>query len=119
MAEGFYNAMTGTEDAISAGVDLANSVKGADPSVPDLVVEVMREVGIDVSNKRRKVLTQEMLESADKVIVITDYAMPEYVEKSPKLMRWADVPDAVRTPIEFHRTVRDIVKDKVEALMRS
>lgn len=119
MAEGFYNSMTGTEDATSAGVDLANSVKGDDPSVPELVVEVMKEVGIDVSKKIRKVITKEMVERADKVIVITDYPMPAYVENSSKLERWADVPDAVRTPIEFHRTVRDMVKNKIEALVRS
>src|SRR3989344_369922 len=95
MAEAFYNDMTGTNDATSAGVDLANSVKGDDPSVPDLVIEVMKEVGIDVSQKRRDLLTKEMVDAVDKVIVITDYPMPEYLEKSEKLLRWADVPDAV------------------------
>lgn len=118
MAEGFYNSMTGTHDASSAGVDLANSVKGDDLSVPDLVIEVMKEVGVDLSTKRRDVLTNEMVDSADKVVVITNYPMPEYVEKSPKLVLWSDVPDAVRTSIEFHRTVRDMVKTKVEALVR-
>lgn len=117
MAEGFYNALTGTENATSAGIDLLNSVKGVDPSVPELVVEVMKEVGVDVSAKRRKALTQEMVKSVDMVVVITEYPMPEYVEGSVKLVRWNDVPDAVRTPIEFHRMVRDMVKEKVKALV--
>ncbi len=114
MAEAFYNHLTGTNDAMSAGVDLENSVKGNDPTVPDLVVEVMKEVGIDVSTKRRDVLTKEMVEKADKVVVITDQPMPEYMEESGKVERWLHIPDAVRTPIEFHREVRDMVRREVE-----
>ena len=110
MAEVFYNSITGTKDATSAGVDLANSVKGNDPSIPDLVIEVMKEIGLDVSSQKRKEITKEMVDTADRVIVITDYALPEYVTKSEKVMYWKDIPDAVRTPIAFHRKVRDMVK---------
>src|SRR5882724_5704942 len=87
MAEAFYNNMTGTNDATSAGVDLKNSVKGDDPSLPELVIKVMEEVGINVSQNRRDYITKEMVEVADKVIVITDHPMPDYIEKSPKLIR--------------------------------
>ncbi len=117
MAEAFYNSITGTHDAVSAGVDLANSVKGDDLSVPPLVVAVMQEVGLDVSSNRRKWLTKEMVEAADKVIVMTDYPLLDYLVESPKLIRWDEVPDAVRTPIEFHREVRNLVKKKVEQLI--
>lgn len=117
MAEAFYNHLTGTNDATSAGVDLENSVKGNDPTVPDLVVLVMKEVGIDVSTKRRDVLTKEMVDRADKIVVITDQPMPEYVEQSSKVERWLHIPDAVRTPIEFHRTVRDLVREAVQKLI--
>lgn len=114
MAEAFYNHLTGTNDATSAGVDLENSVKGNDPTVPDLVIEVMKEIGIDVSTKRRDVLTKEMVDAADRVVVITDQPMPEYVERSSKVERWLYIPDAVRTPIEFHREVRDRVREEVQ-----
>lgn len=117
MAEAFYNELNGTDDAISAGVDLENSVKGNDPTVPELVVEVMKEKGIDVQKKRRDVLTEEMVQGVDKVVVITDHAMPSYVEESSKTEKWLDIPDAVRTPIEFHRTVRDKVEERVRELL--
>ena len=117
MAEAYYNAFTGTTDAMSAGLDLGNSVKGDDPSVPEMVVEVMREEGLGVSHNRRDLLSEAMVESADKVVVITDYELPEYLSYSPKLVRWEGIPDAVRTPIEFHRQVRDMVKEKVQKLV--
>lgn len=119
MAEGFYNALTHSQDATSAGVDLMNSVKRGDPTVPDLVIEVMKEVGIDITHHRRDMLTKEMVDAADSVVVITDHAMPDYVQASGKVVDWSDIPDAVRTPIEFHRVVRDMVKERVEKLVQA
>jgi len=119
MAEAYFNALTKTNDAVSAGLDLANSVKGDDPTVPELVIEVMKEEGLDIAGNRRDVLTKEMVDSADRVVVITDYPLPEYLSSSPKLIRWDDIPDAVRTPIEFHRMVRDKVRARVEEFVRT
>lgn len=117
MAEAYYNALTGTHDASSAGVDLANSVKGENLSVPELVIEVMREDGYDLTAARRKALTPDMVAAVDRVVVITDHPMPDYVEQSGKVIRWADIPDAVRTPVEFHRKVRDMVRERVKTLL--
>jgi arsenate reductase (thioredoxin) len=117
MAEAFYNELTHTQDAVSAGVDLFNSVKGEDLTVPDLVVEVMKEAGLDVTDKKRKLLTQEMVAGVDKVIVMTDHALPEYLLQSGKVEYWNEIPDAVRTPIENHRIVRDMVEKRVKDLI--
>ncbi len=117
MAEAFYNSFTKTQDATSAGVDLLNSVKGEDLSVPDLVVEVMKEAGYDLEGKERKLLTEEMVINADKVVVMTDYALPDYVRGSSKVEYWNEIPDAVRTPLENHRMVRDMVEKRVKDLI--
>ncbi|MBY0111012.1 hypothetical protein K2Y00_03380 [Patescibacteria group bacterium] len=117
IAEAYYNALTGTKDAASAGLDLGNSVMGEDPTVPEMVVTVMKEEGLDVSHNRRDALTEAMVAAVDRVIVITDYPLPEYLASSPKLEIWEGIPDAVRTPIEFHRQVRDMVKRKVEDMV--
>lgn len=120
MAEAFYNQMTGTKDATSAGVDLKNSVKGEDPGLPDLVLVAMQEVGHDLSGKVRKEVTKEMAEGAGRIVVIgNDYPLPSYVSSSSRLISWPEIPDAVRTPIEFHRNVRDMVRARVEELIRS
>lgn len=118
MAEAFYNRLTGTTDATSAGVDLQNSTKGDDPSVPELVIEAMGELGYDIKENRRKTLTKEMVDDVDQVIaMITDFPLPDYLLSSSKLAQWNDIPDAVRTPLEFHRVVRDLVLEHVTKLV--
>ncbi len=118
MAEAFYNALTGVADATSAGIDLANSVQGSELSLPPLVIEVMKEIGHDVSQQRRKHLTPQMVAGANIVIsMVTDFPLPPYLRSSSKLVRWDDIPDAVRTNIEFHRKVRDLIRDKVVQLV--
>ena len=62
MAEAFFNHLAGGKArAISAGTDPASSVN------PD-VVEVMREMGIESSDNKPKHLTDEMLDTADRVV---------------------------------------------------
>ncbi|MDD5094941.1 MAG: arsenate reductase ArsC [Dehalococcoidia bacterium] len=64
MAEAFFNqAVQGQAKALSAGTDPA-------PGVGPTVVEVMREIGIDLSESIPKTLTPEMLDGADKVITM-------------------------------------------------
>ena len=64
MAEAFFNQMTkGKALAISAGTQPADEVN-------PLVIEAMREVGIDISGNRPKMLTIDMVEKADKMITM-------------------------------------------------
>ena len=64
MAEAFFNILAeGKAEASSSGTNPAVSV---DPQV----VQVMREVGIDISDKKPKKMTLEMAESSDRVVTI-------------------------------------------------
>jgi len=64
MAEAFYNHYAaGKAEAISAGTLPASHVDRT-------VVKAMREIGIDISSKRPKALTSEMLDGADKIITM-------------------------------------------------
>lgn len=64
MAEAFFNRYAkGKAVAISAGTEPAEAV---DPQV----VEVMREVGIDLSTKKPKKLVVEMLDDVDRVVTM-------------------------------------------------
>ena len=64
MAEAFFNVMAkGKAKAISAGTKPSDSVN-------PVVIESMKEVGIDISNNKPKVLTMEMIQSADKMITM-------------------------------------------------
>ncbi len=64
MAEAFLNKLAaGRVKAISAGTQPAEEINPT-------VVEVMREVGIEISHQKPKRLTTEMIEQADKVITM-------------------------------------------------
>lgn len=96
--------------AMSAGVRPAAEVN---PSA----VQVLREIGIDAKHQKPKILTQEMLEKADKVITMgclaKDVCPAIFL---PKTEDWG-VEDPTGKPIEKFREVRDIIKGKVEDLL--
>jgi len=120
MGEAFYNSLSGTNDAKSAGVEPEHSIMKDDPRLPPLPLQAMNEVGIDLTEARRKKITEAMVDEADAVIVVlrdTEFPLPAYLEHSPKLVRWDDIPDPKGTDIETHRVVRDAVKKKVMDLL--
>lgn len=112
MAEAFFNQLAGgNARALSAG-----TVGGA--SAHPEVIEVMREVGVDVSGHRARVLDNQMVENAERVITmgcaVDDDACPA--------IRYTDVedwglPDPKGRPLEEVRAIRDQVRARVEALV--
>ena len=62
MAEAFLNKLArGKAQAISAGTQPAGEVN-------PVVIEAMREVGVDISGNKPKALTMDMVEKADRMI---------------------------------------------------
>lgn len=110
MAEAFANA-TGGARAISAG-----TVPGAAPH-PE-VVAVMAEVGIDVSGHRGRLLDDELVRSADRVITmgcaVDAEACPAIFLKDVE--DWG-LPDPKGLPLEQVREIRDQIRLRVEALL--
>ncbi len=118
-AEAFFEKLSSRHQVKSAGTNADERTKhfGTD-HVPDIVADVMNEVGVDMSAKRRKQLTKEMADEADIIIGIIDTQfLPDYILKSPKFRHW-DIPDPKGTDAAFHRKVRDQVKKEVEKLAR-
>ena len=69
MAEGlFQHAIRGRRDfqAVSAGV---GALEGQPPSVH--AVRALRELGVDISNRRSRMLTRELVEEADYIFGMT------------------------------------------------
>jgi arsenate reductase len=111
IAEAFFNqAASGEARAISAGTKPASAV---DPRT----IEVMREVGIDISAARPKVLTMEMLEQAERVVTmgcgVEGVCPASFVETED----W-QLEDPKGKPIEDVRRVRDEIKARVQALLK-
>ncbi len=112
MAEALFNALAaGRAVAISAGTRPAERVH------PE-VVEAMKEVGIDMSADKPKMLTPEMVSEADKVISMgcgADEACP--VAYTPA-EDWG-VEDPAGKPPEKVRAIRDEIRARVESLLRT
>jgi len=109
MAEGFLNALAGKKaSAKSAGNMPAKTVN-------PLAVQVMKEAGVDISNHKPKMITAEMIQEADKVILMgcgrnSCPIVPKEVED------WR-IEDPSGKGVEKFREVRDIIRKKVEKLI--
>ena len=86
MAEALYNQMAADDGATSAGSD-PYPLGGEFAET----VDVMREIGIKLSHGSQLV-TPQMVEQAEKVIVFPTPSMPEFVTDNPKSEVW-DVAD--------------------------
>ena len=89
MAEGFYNHFTGGRNSISAaGISDVDGLKEKYHNRPhEGIIAVMKERGIDISNQTIDFVTEEIVESSEKVIVLDERIelFPEFVQRSKKL----------------------------------
>lgn len=109
MAEGFFNRLYhGRARATSGGVKASD---GVDP----FAVRAMGEVGIDLSRQKSKAFTDEMLRSAEQVVLVCS----EFDRACPVLpvpaVHW-DVENPHGKPIEAFRRVRDDIRRRVEGM---
>lgn len=109
MAEAFFNKMARLARAESAGTKPAAAVN-------PMAVEVMREVGIDISAAKPKMLTREMLEAADRVITmgcISGELCPATLVPTED---WG-IEDPAGKSIEKFREIRELIRIRVEKLV--
>lgn len=113
-AEYFFNDLSEDDIAKSAGVN-AKIAKPLDPAV----LEVMREVDHGMPGARRKLITEEMTDWADKIVSFKPLdELPDYVQKRKDDIEFWDVPDPQHQPLEFHRSVRDDILGRIENLLQ-
>jgi arsenate reductase (thioredoxin) len=103
-------AAGGRHRALSAGSE-------ADPEghVHPAVVDVMRELGVDLSGRRPQRLTPELAERADVVVTMGCGDACPYIP-GKRYLDW-ELPDPKDRPIGEVRTIRDDVARRVEALV--
>lgn len=109
MAEAFFNYMAkGKARAISTGSQPVNDVN-------PVVVEVMREVVIDISQNKPKLLTFEMMEGIERAVTMgCEETCPMTTAPTED---WG-LEDPKDKPIEQVRKIRDDIKGRVENLLR-
>ena len=111
IAEAFVKAYgKGKVEAISAGTMPAKEVN-------PIVVEIMLEKGIDLSGNTPKLITNQMVQEADMIIVMGCSA--EGFCPAPLLNKVVDwgIEDPKGKPIEKVRETRDEIENKVKKLI--
>ena len=111
MAEGFFRRYSPEEyEPLSAGTIPASSIN-------PVAIEVMREVGIDISKQRLKILTEDMKK---KSTLLVNMGCVEK-ESCPTLfihdvIDWK-IEDPKGKPIEKVREIRDVIESRVRELV--
>ena len=104
----FEQAADGRHTALSAGTTPADRVH------PE-VVEVMRELGLDLADRRPQLLTRELAEQAD-VIVTMGCGDQCPVIPGRRYIDW-DLPDPKNRPAAEVRAIRDDIAGRVKELV--
>jgi arsenate reductase (thioredoxin) len=113
MAEAFFNKLAGGKaQAISAGTQPADKVN-------PVVVEAMREAGINISGNKPKMLTFDMVEKAERMITMGCGAETEAVCPASFIETedWA-LEDPKGKSLEQVRKIRDDIKERVNKLVK-
>src|SRR5436190_23479112 len=131
MAEGlFRHAVKGRSDfrVLSAGV---GAVEGAPPS--EYAVRALKELGIDISNQRSRMLTSEVVQRADYIFGMTHSHVdavtllyPQAAEKTFLLREFdetldnyeADIGDPIGGSYEVYVSCRDQIEQGIVSLLR-
>ncbi|OGP96364.1 MAG: hypothetical protein A2157_15920 [Deltaproteobacteria bacterium RBG_16_47_11] len=110
MAEGFAEVFgQGELEVYSAGSHPSSQI---DP----MVIEVMKEKGIDLSGKRTKGLNDLPPIEMDYLITMgCEETCPAVLAK--KIIEW-EIPDPKGKSIQVFREVRDLIEDKVKSLLK-
>ncbi|MEU9993888.1 arsenate reductase ArsC [Streptomyces sp. NPDC050848] len=109
MAAGFLDHLAGDRIEVRS----AGSVPG--DQVNPAAVEAMQEVGVDISDRKPKVLTTEAVQASDYVITMgCGDACPVFPGK--KYLDWA-LEDPAGQGVEAVRPIRDEIKGLVEGLI--
>jgi arsenate reductase (thioredoxin) len=104
----FERAAGGAHEADSAGTTPADRVH------PE-VVEVMRELDVDLSGEQPKELTRELAERADVVVTMGCGDACPYIP-GKRYVDW-ELPDPAGRPLGEVRAIRDEIAERVKALL--
>ena len=111
MAEGFFREYAPKFEVVSAGTEPKSELN-------PFVVEAMKEIGIDITNQKPKLLSNEMLEDSIKTVnmgCIDQETCPSLFVKD--LLEW-NIADPKGKTIEEVRKIRDQTKSKVLNLIK-
>ncbi len=104
----FERAANGRHHALSAGTTPGDHVH------PE-VIEAMRELGIDLSDRKPQLLTRELAEQADLIVTMGCGDQCPYIP-GKRYLDW-ELPDPKGRPLAEVRAMRDEIGRRVGALI--
>jgi len=112
MAEAIFNKLRPAGfQAISAGTRPASSVN-------PLVIEALRQIGIDISNSKPKVLTPDMITQAERIITMgcetAEFCPAKFL---PKIEEWR-IEDPKGKSLEGIVSIREVIRGRVQELVQ-
>jgi arsenate reductase (thioredoxin) len=111
MAEAFFNhAAGGKATAVSAGTQPAEMINPG-------VAAAMREIGIDISKNKPKLLTIDMVNGADRAIVMGCGAEASCPAALVPSENW-ELEDPEGQPLQKIRLIRDEIRRRVKELLK-
>jgi protein-tyrosine-phosphatase len=113
MAEGFFRKYAPKEyEAISAGTMPVSEIN-------PLAVQVMSEVGVDITDQKSKGITEDMIRNSSKVVnmgCMDKESCPTLFLQN--LLDW-NIEDPKDKPVEKMREIRDEIDQRVKELVAS
>jgi len=110
MAEAFFEQVSKEWSAASAGIK-------PDEKIHPWTVELMKEIGINMSQRRPRLLSSEMLKEADRIVAMDSDVLkqipPECLSKTEN---W-NISPLPGKRIEEVRQIRDAIRKKVQQLL--
>lgn len=122
MAEAIFNKLAeGKHSSTSCGTwvrskegESKQGQKLKDLPGAEKVVLSLREIGIESGDNQRDQLTPEMLEEADKVVVMAeDHTIPDFLRGNNKVIYWE-----VEDPKEMNQKEVNGVRDQIGGLVK-
>ncbi len=109
MAQAFFNRQHQQAKATSAGIE-------PDHEIHPWTIRVMKEVGIDISRQKTRLLTCKLMKRADKIIImntgIKNYLPEEFLSK---VINW-HIKQPWGKPIRKVRVIRDCIERHINSL---
>jgi len=111
MAEAFFEPISVGWNTLSAGIR-------PDKRIHPLTIAVMKSVGIDISERKPKPLTNKMLRDAELIIAMDSHVLSTIPRTYlPKTRNWR-ISGLLGKQPEQVREIRDQIRRKVEQLSR-
>lgn len=111
MAEAFFNCFCKTREGISAGTN-------PDERVHPQTVQLMKDIGMDVTKQKPKLLTDELMGKADKIIVMDSEVLETISQKYlSKVENW-QIEKLLGKSQEQVKEIRDQIEERVKQLLQ-